>query len=186
MKRTMATILQTLTVLGVFSASLALADDFKTADGKECKDAKVTRVEPDGIVVKTKSGISKLYFVELPQEVQRRFNYDPQQASAYSAQQAANYAAIQEQQGEAQRQRDDAAAHNNTGFGQQQPGPENNPVVPGGRPRSTPRPTPLPKTQVLHFLPQSQGSRPTPPPTKPAPKPAPVHQGKAQPKKTHK
>jgi hypothetical protein len=39
-------------------------------------DATVSRVEPDGIVVKTKSGISKVYFVELPKEVQQRFGYD--------------------------------------------------------------------------------------------------------------
>ena len=61
--------------------SVALADDFKTIDGKEHKDATVTRVEPDGIVVKSKTGISKLYFVEMTKEVQQRFNYNPQQAA---------------------------------------------------------------------------------------------------------
>jgi len=60
----------------------ALADEFKTVDGKEYKDATVTRVEPDGIVVKTKSGITKLYFTELPKDVQQRFNYNPQGAAA--------------------------------------------------------------------------------------------------------
>jgi hypothetical protein len=35
--------------------SLALADDFKTINGKQHKDATVSRVEPDGIVLKTKS-----------------------------------------------------------------------------------------------------------------------------------
>ena len=80
----------TIAILATLSAvSLALADDSKTTDGKEYKDATVTHVEPDGIVVKTKSGISKLYFVELPKEVQQRFNYDPQQATAYSAAQNA-------------------------------------------------------------------------------------------------
>jgi sRNA-binding protein len=170
----------------MLSASLALGEDFKMIDGKEYRDATVTRVEPDGIVVKTKSGISKLYFVELPKEVQQRFNYDPQQARTYSTEQAANYAAYQKQEQEAGHQRDDAAAQNDAGFGQQQARPENNPAVPGGRPGSTPRSTPLPKTQVLHFLPQTQGSRATPPPAKPAPKPAPVHHEKAEPKKTHK
>jgi sRNA-binding protein len=100
----------TIAILATLSASLALADDFKTVEGKEYKDAKVTRVEPDGIVVKTKSGISKVYFVELPQDVQRRFNYNPQQASAYSNQQAASYAAYQKEQEEAQQQREEAAA----------------------------------------------------------------------------
>src|SRR5262245_17947978 len=72
-------------VITTLSISIALADDFKTFDGKEYKDATVTHVEPDGIVVKTKSGISKIYFQKLPKEVQQRFNYDPQQAAAYSA-----------------------------------------------------------------------------------------------------
>jgi hypothetical protein len=51
-------------------ASIALADDFKTINGKEYKNATVTRVEPDGILLKTKSGISKVYFTELAKEVQ--------------------------------------------------------------------------------------------------------------------
>jgi hypothetical protein len=36
----------------MLSVSLALADDFKTINGKEYKDATVTRAEADGIVVK--------------------------------------------------------------------------------------------------------------------------------------
>ena len=42
------------------SASLGLADDFKTINGKEYKDATISRVEGDGIVIKTKTGISKI------------------------------------------------------------------------------------------------------------------------------
>jgi hypothetical protein len=57
------------------SASLALAEDFKTINGKEYKNATITRVEPDGIVLKSKSGITKVYFTELPKEVQERFHY---------------------------------------------------------------------------------------------------------------
>ncbi len=62
-------------IIATVSASLAFAEDFKTINGKEYKDATVTEVEPDGIVVKTKSGISKVYFVELPKDVQERFHY---------------------------------------------------------------------------------------------------------------
>ena len=72
--------------------SVAVADDFKTIKGKEYKDATVSRVEPDGIVLRTKSGISKVYFVELPKDVQERFHYNAAVASAYSAQQAVNQA----------------------------------------------------------------------------------------------
>jgi thiol-disulfide isomerase/thioredoxin len=73
-------------------ATVALADDFKTVQGKEYKNVTVSRVEPDGIVLKSKSGISKVYFVELPKEVQERFHYNPAIASAYSAQQTVNQA----------------------------------------------------------------------------------------------
>jgi hypothetical protein len=59
----------TLAILATLSASFALADDFKTINGKEYKNAKVSRVESDGIVLITKSGISKVYFAELPKEV---------------------------------------------------------------------------------------------------------------------
>jgi thiol-disulfide isomerase/thioredoxin len=72
--------------------SIALADDFKTIEGKEYKDVTVSRVEPDGVVVRTKSGISKIYFVELPKDVQERFHYNAAIASAHSAQQKVNQA----------------------------------------------------------------------------------------------
>ena len=62
-------------VVVVCFASVALADDFKTIQGKEYKNVTVTRVESDGIVLESKSGISKVYFVELPKDVQERFHY---------------------------------------------------------------------------------------------------------------
>ena len=62
-------------ILVTLSASMALAEDFKTINGKEYKDATVSRVEADGIVLRTKSGISKVYFVELPKDVQEKFHY---------------------------------------------------------------------------------------------------------------
>ena len=109
-----------LTFLILLFTAVALADDFKTLNGKEYKDATVSRVEPDGIVVKTKSGMSKVYFAELPKEVQERFHYDREKASAYSAEQAANYATYQHQQAEAQRQQEEAAAKNNAILAQQE------------------------------------------------------------------
>ncbi len=73
-------------------ASVALGEDFKTTEGKEYKDVTVSRIEPDGIVLRTRSEISKLYFVELPKEVQERFHYNVAIAGAYSAQQSVNRA----------------------------------------------------------------------------------------------
>ena len=93
----------TIAILATLSAvSLALADDFKTINGKEYKNVTVSHVEPDGIVVRTKSGISKIYFAELPKEVQQRFNYDPNKAAAYSAaEQSAAYEQNRKQEEEA-------------------------------------------------------------------------------------
>ena len=65
----------TFVILVLCFASLALAEDFKTVDGKEYKNVTVSRVEADGIVIKTKTGLSKIYFVELPKDVQERFHY---------------------------------------------------------------------------------------------------------------
>src|SRR5216110_1621647 len=62
-------------ILTLCFISTALADDFKTIDGKIYKDATISHVEADGIVIKTKTGISKVYFVELPKDVQERFHY---------------------------------------------------------------------------------------------------------------
>src|SRR5262245_25165035 len=55
--------------------SSALAEDFKTVSGKTYKDATISYVEAYGIVLRTKTGISKVYFVELPKDVQERFHY---------------------------------------------------------------------------------------------------------------
>ena len=67
-----------------------------------------------------KSGISKLYFAELPKEVQERFQYDPQRATTYSAAQAANYEVYQKQQEEARHRQEDADAQKNAMIAKQQ------------------------------------------------------------------
>src|SRR5437660_7227928 len=72
----------TIAILTTLFVSLALADGFKTINGKDYKDAIVIRVEPDGVMIKTKSGMTKLYFVELPKDVQERFHDAAQLARA--------------------------------------------------------------------------------------------------------
>jgi thiol-disulfide isomerase/thioredoxin len=95
--------MKVLTFLIVSFASVVLAEDFKAIDGKEYKNVRVSRVEPDGIVLMSKSGIVKVYFTELPKEVQDRFHYDAAEAAAYSAEQTAGQAALQNQQAELRR-----------------------------------------------------------------------------------
>jgi hypothetical protein len=65
----------TLAILVALSTSITLAEDFETVSGRVYRDATISRVEADGIVLRTKTGISKVYFVELPKDVQERFHY---------------------------------------------------------------------------------------------------------------
>jgi len=67
----------TIAILPLLLATFALAEDFKTVRGKVYKDATVSRIEADGIELKTKTGISKVYFTELPKDVQERFHWAP-------------------------------------------------------------------------------------------------------------
>jgi hypothetical protein len=67
----------TLVILAALSASLAVAEDFKTINGKTYKDATISRVEADGLILRTKTGISKVYFIELPKDVRERFLPSP-------------------------------------------------------------------------------------------------------------
>src|SRR5437016_12691127 len=92
-----------LTFLILCFASVALADDFKAIDVKEYKNVTVSRVEPDCIVLISSSGISRVYFTELPKEVQERFHYDAAKAAAYSAEQTASQEAFLTQQEELRR-----------------------------------------------------------------------------------
>ena len=87
-----------LVFLIVCVASVAFADDFKAIDGKEYKNVTVSRVEPDGLVLISSSGISKVYFTELPKEIQERFHYDAAKGAAYSAKEAAIQGALGKQQ----------------------------------------------------------------------------------------
>ena len=48
----------------------------------------------------TKSGVTKVYFAELPKEVQERFHYDAATAAEYSGDKAAAQEAFRKQQGE--------------------------------------------------------------------------------------
>src|SRR5262249_40860382 len=62
-------------ILAVLFASLALSEGFKTTNGKVYKDATVSRIEGDGLVLRTEAGISKVDFTELPQDVQERYHW---------------------------------------------------------------------------------------------------------------
>jgi hypothetical protein len=109
-----------LTFLSLSLISVAFSEDFKTVAGKEYKDVTVSRVEPDGIVLMSKSGISKVYFTELPKEVQERFGYAPQKAADYSAQQNAGLEQVRKQREEVLRREAEATQKANQYRAEQQ------------------------------------------------------------------
>jgi hypothetical protein len=82
----MKSLVITLAILAILFASLAVAEDFKTIKGKVYNDATITRVEADGIVIRSKTGISKVYFIELPKDVQERFHPRPSPTNTVAAQ----------------------------------------------------------------------------------------------------
>ena len=54
----------TIVILATLFVSFALAEDFKTVSGKIYKDVTISHVEAVGIVLRTKTGISEVFFVE--------------------------------------------------------------------------------------------------------------------------
>lgn len=52
-------------------------------DGKTYTAAEVTKVEPDGLVITHSSGIARIPYEKLPEDLQKTFRFDPAQAQAY-------------------------------------------------------------------------------------------------------
>jgi hypothetical protein len=92
-------------------AAPALADDFKTINGKEYKNVKISRVEPDGIVITFSRGVVKIPFSELSPEIQKKYGYDPQAAAAYAAEENAKQGAVAQQGNADDRQSDAGSMH---------------------------------------------------------------------------
>ncbi len=78
--------MKALTFLILCFASIVLADDFKTINGQEYKNATVSRVEPDGIVITFSGGIVKIPFTELSLEIQKKYGYDSKAAADFQQQ----------------------------------------------------------------------------------------------------
>jgi hypothetical protein len=60
------------------------AADLTTLSGRTYKQARVMRVEPDGINYMFAGGIVKIPFTDLPEAVRKLYGYDPKQAAAFS------------------------------------------------------------------------------------------------------
>ncbi len=72
-----------------FAASIAAlsaaASDIRTIDGKVYKDAKIAEVNPAGLVVMNTDGVFQVAFPDLPEELQKKYKYDPKSANKYLA-----------------------------------------------------------------------------------------------------
>ena len=64
------------------------AEDFTLADGTKFKGT-VKRMDPDGLIVETESGVQKLPFYALTAEDLKRFGFDPKAAEEFRVQQKA-------------------------------------------------------------------------------------------------
>ena len=88
------------TPIALFFLAIAMvnlrAETFTTTDGEQIS-GEVKRVEPDGIVLITDSGIHKVKFKELPSDVSQKYGYDPAKAQQFQAQQTALKIASQQE-----------------------------------------------------------------------------------------
>ena len=77
------------TLIALFFLAMAMvslrAETFTTSDGEQIS-GDVKRVEPDGIVLITDSGIHKVKFKELPAEVSQKYGFDPAKAQQFQTQ----------------------------------------------------------------------------------------------------
>lgn len=77
------------TLIALFFLAMATvslcAETFTTSDGEQIS-GEVKRVEPDGIVLITDSGVHKVKFKELPADVSQKYGYDPAKAEQFKAQ----------------------------------------------------------------------------------------------------
>lgn len=77
--------------------SVAASDTFRLTNGTEYRNVKLSRVEPDGLLIITDTGIVKLYFADLPEEVRQKYDYDPKKAEAFRFRLDAAKAAAQDE-----------------------------------------------------------------------------------------
>lgn len=86
--------------ISLIFCAVARAEEITTTDGKVYKDVTVIRAEPDGLAVTYRPegggmGMGKLKFRNLPENLQRQYEYDEHKAVAYEVKQARGQAVVQ-------------------------------------------------------------------------------------------
>lgn len=101
----------------VFLLDESFAEDLALPNGKVYTGYRITRAEPDGLTIMHSAGITKVFFWELPKELQERYRYNPETARDYrQASQQQQSSILQRQQDSMrldslQRQYDNARGH---------------------------------------------------------------------------
>jgi hypothetical protein len=81
-------------------------ENLRSSHGRVSRGARAASAQNRQRVVELFAGITKIYFTELPKEVQQRFNYNPQQAAAFAEAQATTVQRTNQQIEEANKQRE--------------------------------------------------------------------------------
>jgi hypothetical protein len=66
----------------LLAVAAAHAEDIKTTDGQILKDATITGNDALGVTVSHSDGIARVTYDRLPEELRKKYNYDPKQAQA--------------------------------------------------------------------------------------------------------
>jgi hypothetical protein len=69
--------------VGLVLARIAAGEDIVTSDGVTYKDARVTRNDPSSVEIVHRSGIATVSLATLPEEMQKKYGYDPVKAAAF-------------------------------------------------------------------------------------------------------
>ncbi len=59
------------------------SNDLATVDGRIYRNVQVWKAEPDGLTIRHDEGLTKLAFPLLPEDWQKKYDYDPETAAAY-------------------------------------------------------------------------------------------------------
>ena len=59
------------------------SNDLVSTDGQIYRNIQVRHIEPDGLTIQHDAGLSKVPFPMLPEEVQKKYEYNPKTAAAY-------------------------------------------------------------------------------------------------------
>lgn len=81
----------------LFGLASAAAEDLTTLAGRTYKEARVSKVFPDGVIVIHASGTARIKYTDLPPEWRGRYNFDPEKAEAFAEAEAKKQAAFEAQ-----------------------------------------------------------------------------------------